>query len=202
MRAKPGNDLSPFNREEAKRTLDEVRKRYGIHPSEQEDHLRVKTSSTAKKATEEKELRHRLEQSTPQKPIAPIKWTHSPLDLGWVSPIGSETLESVSDNESFHYLIRIAECALPLHCEISAASEAAALRQVKQIPNLLGWRQIVGEELAELVKKERALATEAVVGRLMRGPKHYVLAKKTAKGANREVQPSEPQSDPIENRGF
>lgn len=200
MRARPGNDPNRFNREEAKRVLDEVRKRYGIHPSGQEAHPRVKTSSSAKKATEQEELRHPLEQSAAKEPLAPTERMHSPLDLGWVYPSGFDATESVSDNQSFHYMIRIAECALTLHCEINAANEAAALHQVERIPNLLGWRQILGEELAELIKKERALATQDIVGRLMGGAKHYVLAKKTAKGPNRETRPSEPQSDPMENR--
>jgi hypothetical protein len=182
--------------------LDEVRKRYGIRPSGQEGHPPLKTSSRAKKATEQEDLRHPLEQSTAKKPRAPIRRMHSTLDLGWVYPSGSDATGSVSDNQSFHYLIHIAECALTLHCEINAANEAAALHRVEQIPNLLGWRQILGEELAELIKKERALATQDIAGRLMGGAKHYVLAKKPAKGPNRDAQPSEPQSDPTENRGF
>jgi hypothetical protein len=66
---------------------------------------------------------------------------------------------SGSDNHSFHYLIRIAECTLPLHCEVIADSDAAARHHVKQIPNLMEWREISGEELAEILKNERALSS-------------------------------------------
>jgi hypothetical protein len=50
-------------------------------------------------------------------------------------------------------LIRIAECALTLHCEVNADDDAAARHQVKQIPNLMAWRQISSEELAEITGK-------------------------------------------------
>ena len=62
---------------------------------------------------------------------------------------------SPSDDKSFHYLIRIAECKLTLHCEVTADSEAAARHHVKQIPNLMEWREISGAELAEIMTNER-----------------------------------------------
>jgi hypothetical protein len=59
------------------------------------------------------------------------------------------------DNHSFHYLIRIAECTLPLHCEVIADSDAVARHLVKQIQNLMEWRELSGEEFAEILKNER-----------------------------------------------
>jgi hypothetical protein len=62
---------------------------------------------------------------------------------------------TASDNKSFHYLIRIAECALTLLCEVITDSEAAAKRHVKQIPNLLEWREISGDEFVNLIRNLR-----------------------------------------------
>jgi hypothetical protein len=76
---------------------------------------------------------------------------------------------SASDDKSFHYLIRIAECKLTLHCEVTADSEAAARHHVKQIPNLMEWREISGAELAEIMTNERARSKEVKHGRLSRG---------------------------------
>jgi hypothetical protein len=80
------------------------------------------------------------------------------LEIGEARHPSIPTSRSLSDNHSFHYLIRIAECALPLHCEVIAHSDAAARHQVKQIPNLMEWRELSDEELAEIVKSERALS--------------------------------------------
>jgi hypothetical protein len=44
---------------------------------------------------------------------------------------------------------------LPLHCEVTAESELAAKHRVKQIRNLLEWREISVEELGEIIKNEK-----------------------------------------------
>jgi hypothetical protein len=80
------------------------------------------------------------------------------LEIGEARHPSIPTSGSLTDNHSFHYLIRIAECALPLHCEVIAHSDAAARHQVKQIPNLMEWRELSDEELAEILKNERALS--------------------------------------------
>jgi hypothetical protein len=59
------------------------------------------------------------------------------------------------DNQIFHYLIQIAECAVALHCEVAAGCESDARHHIKQIPNLLEWREISGAELSE-IKNEKA----------------------------------------------
>jgi hypothetical protein len=61
-----------------------------------------------------------------------------------------------AENRTFHYLIRIAECALPLHCEIEAQNAAAARQQVQRIPNLIEWREISVEELLKYQDENRA----------------------------------------------
>jgi hypothetical protein len=78
------------------------------------------------------------------------------LEMGEARHLSIPTSVSLSDNHSFHYLIRIAECALPLHCEVIADSDAAARHQVKQIRNLTEWRKISDEELSEILENERA----------------------------------------------
>jgi hypothetical protein len=78
------------------------------------------------------------------------------LEIGEARHPSIPTSRTLSDNYSFHYLIRIAECALPLHSEVIADRHAAARHQVKRIPNLVEWRETSGEELAEILKNERA----------------------------------------------
>jgi hypothetical protein len=166
LEANPQNNPSRFTGKEAHHTLDEVRRRYGIHqPGPQ--HPRAKTSSSPLKepAKHQPRTRVRLGPPIPMTPLDPLKRMQlDPLVHG-VNNRHCEarhpsipTSGSLSDNHSFHYLIRIAECALPLHCEVIAHSDAAARHQVKQIPNLMKWREISGEELAEILKNERALS--------------------------------------------
>jgi hypothetical protein len=104
----------------------------------------------------------------PKTSLAPLEPTQSDplvhgiksrhLEIGEARRPSVASSRSPSDDHSFHHLIRIAECALPLHCEVKADSEAAAMHQVKQIPNLMEWRDISGEKLADILKNERALS--------------------------------------------
>ena len=170
LKANPQSNPSRFTGEEAQRTLDEIRMSYGIHQSDPQAHLRVNRSSSAseKTAKQQPRLGVRLMPPIPKTSLAPLEPTRlDPLVHGVKSrhlEIGEARRPSVpasrspSDDHSFHYLIRIAECALPLHCEVKADSEAAARHQVKQIPNLMEWREISGEELTEILKDERALS--------------------------------------------
>jgi hypothetical protein len=83
------------------------------------------------------------------------------MEIGEARHPSIPTSGSLPDNHSFHYLIRIAECSLPLHCEVIADSDAAARQKVKKIPNLMEWREFSGEELAEILKNEPALSRPA-----------------------------------------
>jgi hypothetical protein len=161
MKAKPESNPSRFTGQEAQRTLDEVRKRYGIRQSEPEAHPRVNTSSSGPKEPAKQQPRPtvRLQPSIPKAPFVPIERmrSHPPLERRVVGHSSVRASGSRSDNHRFHYLIRIAECALTLHCEVNADDDAAARHQVEQLPNLMEWRELSGAELAEILKNERAL---------------------------------------------
>jgi hypothetical protein len=88
--------------------------------------------------------------------VEEVKSQH--MEIGEARHPNFSTSGSLSDNHSFHYLIRIAECSLPLHCEVIADSDAAARHKVKKILNLMEWRKLSGVELAEILKNERALS--------------------------------------------
>jgi hypothetical protein len=57
-------------------------------------------------------------------------------------------------SQHFHYLIRVVECAITLHCQVTAESAADARDQVERIPNLIEWRETSAKELAELTRIE------------------------------------------------
>jgi hypothetical protein len=164
LKAKPEYNPGRFTRGKAQRTLDEVRKRYGIRQSDSPAHLRANTASSAPREPAKQQPRPSvsLEPPTPKTPFVAVeRMRPGPhLELGGVRHQGIPTSRPPSDNrtidyQTFHYLIRIAECALTLHCEVTANSEAAARHHVKQIPNLMEWREISGAELAEILKNER-----------------------------------------------
>jgi hypothetical protein len=159
LKAKPENNPSRFTGQHAQRTLDEVRERYGIRQSGSPAHVRVNTASSAPKEPAKQEPRPtlRLEPSITETPfvaVEPMRFGPH-LELGGVRRPDIPPSGSPSDNQSFHYLIRIAECALTLYCEVTADSEATAKHHVKQIPNLMEWREISGAELAEIISNER-----------------------------------------------
>jgi hypothetical protein len=136
MKTRLANKSNQLTREEAKLTLDQVRKRYGI-PSRE-------------KQVSDPETRGIVQNIGP------------PLDLDWVyyqpgaanQPDSREAHRSGEKlspkKEVFHYLVRIAECVLPLHCEVEAETAAAASQQVDKIRNLIASREISLKELAEL----------------------------------------------------
>jgi hypothetical protein len=140
LKAKPNKDPGRFTREEAKRTLDEVRKRYGILEPGSQAHQHVKTSSNARSKAAKQQPRPMvgLASSVPKEPSFPAEQARSAPPLNPVIPSGG----CPSDKKTFQYLIRIAECALTLHCEVTADNDAAARNLVEQIPNLLEWREI------------------------------------------------------------
>jgi hypothetical protein len=57
-------------------------------------------------------------------------------------------------SHEFYFVIRLAECALPLLCQIIESSPAAAKQRLKELRNLIEWRMIDRVELAELLKEE------------------------------------------------
>ena len=158
LKAKCENLTSRFFREDApQRTLDEVRERYGIHRSEPPTHPFVNPASIAPKKPTKQQPRPMasLVPSIPT-PLAPVARVQSDTPLELVRHPSIPAGGTPSDNQCFHYLIRIAECALTLHCEVNADNKLAARNRVERIPNLLEWRELAGDELAEILKNERA----------------------------------------------
>lgn len=134
--------------EEAQRRLEEVRSRYGVHLAHrQADPIPESRSSSQKEPAE------------PEPALAaPVTGTRpKPADLkqfgrSLTRAEAKFSTELRSDGESFHYLVRIAECTSVLHCEVKADHAAAARDHVKRIPNLMEWREISFAELLELAK--------------------------------------------------
>lgn len=144
--------------------LERVRERYGIPPCDQHRRGSGCAAPPAPKAKTEQE---------PSKPIeswpSVIAKSDPPLDLEWEyypaapvarnepngsplpkrSPIGKRHESTLPfETQTFHYLIQIAECAVPLHCQVKAETVAEALSRVEQIPNLIHCREISDVELA------------------------------------------------------
>jgi hypothetical protein len=157
LKAKFKSDPSRSNREDAKRTLDEVRRRYGIHALDTRAYPHV-VNSLKTPTVREDPTRPTIRPGPSTSKLPPF-----PAELQSSLPLGraptrhptNRATGSTPDNRNFHFLIRIAECALTLLCEITADSEAAARHHVKQIPNLLEWREIGGEEFVSLVRDFR-----------------------------------------------
>ena len=141
---------SRFTREEAQRRLDEVRRRYGIHLADPQVRPIVDSSSTRPKESAKQQPRPTV--SVPKTPLVTIDRMRSDpaLKRGPIRPASGFP----SDNQSFHYLIRIAECASILHCEVKADNSAASRERVERIPNLMEWREISLEELAKILKDD------------------------------------------------
>jgi hypothetical protein len=158
LKAKAENNPCRFTREQARRALDEVRERHGLRQPESPANPSVNTASRASKEPARQELRSTVsEPSVPNRPLfAAERMRPGPhLELGGIRQPAIPSSGFPLDNQSFHYLIRIAECTLTLHCEVTADSEPAAKHHVKQIPNLLEWREISVEELAGIIKDEK-----------------------------------------------
>jgi hypothetical protein len=150
-------ELERANQKEAKRKLDEVRKRYGIHLAVPQTPPAEGTNliTPMEPVKPEPPAAVRVQPSVPITPLSPVKRMRSDP-----APQRGRMRQSnvfPSDIRSYHYLIRIAECASLLHCEVEAENDAAARERVGQIPNLMEWREISFEELAEIMVNERAI---------------------------------------------
>jgi hypothetical protein len=158
LKAKAENDPCRFTREQAQRALDEVRERFGLRQPESPANPPVNTAWRAPKDPARQQLLPTVsEPSVPNRPLLAAErmrpGPHS--EIGGVRQPSIPLSRSPSDSQSFHYLIRIAECRLTLHCEVTADSEPAAKHHIQQIPNLLEWREISVKELAEIIKNEK-----------------------------------------------
>jgi hypothetical protein len=173
VNAEPKNDATLFTREEAKRTLDEIRRRYGIQESDFRDHSNVGSFSnpSAKAARQLRRPTVKHQRSACKAPTVPVEPVQSEpnLELQKVRHRDAPASASLPENKIFHYLIQIAECAVALHCEVTAECESDARYHVKQIPNLMEWREILDAELGEMIKNEKARSKKTKKARLSGG---------------------------------
>jgi hypothetical protein len=143
-------------KEGAQRKLEEVRQRYGIRVTDTlVQPVAVKSTVLPERAKQRK--RPELQASRTPEPTAsrtPLVQVNR-LQLRAASKSEAVRRSSGSiqpDSKCFHFLIRIAECASTLHCEVKAETSTVAREQVEQIPNLLEWRETSPEELDQLLR--------------------------------------------------
>jgi hypothetical protein len=150
------SESAPPTKEEAQRKLEEVRQRYGIRMTDTVVRPVAVKSPVLPAPTKQRE---RPEPPAPRTPDPPAARTPSVqangLQLRAASKYEAVRRASGSvppDSKSFHFLVRIAECASTLHCEVEAETSTAAREQVERIPNLLDWREPSPEELAQMLR--------------------------------------------------
>ena len=61
--------------------------------------------------------------------------------------------------KEFHFVVRVKDSSTNFHFQTRAISRKAALRQARQIPNLVELREISADELKELLEDVRHEAT-------------------------------------------
>jgi hypothetical protein len=140
-------EATRFTQEEAQRRLSEVRMRYEISLAAPQ------VRRSADKSTSPKESAKQQPQPTlsvPGRPVVPVDRLRP--DAAQRRAVIGSSAKFPSENYSFHYVIRIAECASILHCEVKADNREAARERVERIPNLMEWREVSSEELAALSK--------------------------------------------------
>jgi hypothetical protein len=157
LKATPKNDRSRFTQEEAKRKLQEVRSRYGIQDLDPQAGPRTDMHAPLRGAKQQPRPTVEPQPTASKARTVPVERMRSEPDLELQKARLHNLAANASppDQQIFHYLIQIAECTAALHCEVTAECEPNARHYVKQIPNLLGWREISGAELAEIIKDEK-----------------------------------------------
>jgi hypothetical protein len=179
MPPKSENRSSGSTREDAKRTLDQVLRRYGIQPydrvgtAQRQEWPLVASPVHSEAVTAEAVISN--------EPFSPARQRRlgAPFDLQKPgNPKQSATAEVLRENESahgpashnvswdmpldeqptrhlqFHFLVRLLECALTLHCQVTAQTAIDARDQVERIPNLIEWREVSKKELAEIQARD------------------------------------------------
>lgn len=171
--------MSGFARGEAKPVLDAIMRRYGIHPFgrrgeedrtiAQPDAPKVETKKlspgprTSLPATSYKQFslvpppsnfdgRYYSSQPPAMESVRSTKKAaHEPASDRGFAPARTQLLK---ERDEFHFLVRILECSVILHCQVSAESATDAKDQVQRIPNLLEWRETSLKEIAEFARTE------------------------------------------------
>jgi hypothetical protein len=177
---------SGLAREEAKAILSNVLKRYRIRPSDKPAQTQEK-SPVAGSSLKAKNDPIKDEAAVPQDAASRIHSPHAvrPLDFEWRrAPEKAATRnvlrqdrlprpsvrrkegadkrqgEEFPEDRVFHYLIRLLECTVTIHCQVSARTAAAARHRVEQIPNLIECREVSFEELTAIVKLSKQIERE------------------------------------------
>ena len=144
---KNGGEPDRFTQEEALRRLAEVRTRYGIQLAQPHAGPIAVSSSGA--------LKQPMIQEPQPAPIVPSTRLVPPDRMRPDPALKQAGVPRKpvfpSDRESFHFLVRIAECKLVLHCEVKADSAGEAKGRVERIPNLIEWRELSFQELNEIM---------------------------------------------------
>lgn len=162
MKADRGANSKRLTREEAKLALDRVRERYGIHPSEGPERARGNTSPIALdvEAAQQNQSGRPLDFETVVSPHIAAD-ANEPVSSEFTARFAIEEFSTKrplndfrAETQQFHYLIRITECVLPLHCQVEAETAAEAVLRVKQIRNLTEWREISPQELAAIIQND------------------------------------------------
>ncbi len=140
--------------------------RYGIGPSEAErvDSIspRGRSVTPSRESLAHDEDRVSKAVSPPIGPPLDFEWIYYPnIPTARNELAGSEpaVMAMVHQVRSFHYLVWIAECSLPLHCQVEAETSTGARQQVQQIRNLIEWRELSAKELNDILANEQAGST-------------------------------------------
>ena len=153
------NNKSPkITKEEAALALKQVLERYRIGQTALTGITSASMPSMASTHTRQTEQAKPFETR--------INPTSEPLIGDWIQwpDVPAETAEPVvrsqhelaqpsrEDLREFFFVIRLAECALPILCQVRAISPAAARAQVERLRNLTSCQSISDEELARIEK--------------------------------------------------
>jgi hypothetical protein len=181
-----GPTHSRLGRKEAKLALKEVLDRYGI-PHPEKGHApegrnltlvpqkqgaatdtRLRSRPAPPPAEELRPRYHTASRGTP--PLGAERVSSSQAEdadqfgsghiaIDEYAPFGSTAGLDTGDRV-FHFLVRIAECSVPLHCQVTAANAIEARKQVEGLPNLIECNAISAGALARLMQMERAAGSQ------------------------------------------
>jgi hypothetical protein len=142
------SESNSLTHEAAQRKLDEIRSRYGIHLA----HPQAQPIAGSRSSSQKEPAKLEPELAPPAAATRPKPVHLKPSGRPLARAEANLATALRSDSETFHYLVRIAECKSILHCEVKADHAADARDHVKQIPKLMEWREVSFAELLELAK--------------------------------------------------
>ena len=137
-----------ITKEEASAILENVQARYGICPRTEEKRRLLAVQQGGIKGRPQ----HR-ERIRPASESVVITDGSQPLAAVVSAPVMSKKgrlLRSLQIREPYYYLIRLAECSVPLLCQIEAYTASDARNQLERFGNLTAWRELSLEEMAQI----------------------------------------------------